>query len=181
MSKSFLGAEANYDTHNKELLAIIKALEEWQILLEAMDKPVQVFTNHCNLEYWMQAQTFNHRHTQWRIFLSNFNFEIHYHPGKQSGKLDALSRRADYVDTPQEPKIMLPTKVFANTSQEELEIVTEICFKLREDPSLKPIIQFLTEDADNAPPSICKAYQDYNWEEDPGRPSRTTTDLRATQ
>ncbi|QRW25673.1 Retrotransposable element Tf2 protein [Rhizoctonia solani] len=166
MSKSFSGAEANYNTHNKELLAIIKALEEWQIFLEAMEKPVQVFTNHCNLEYWMQAQTFNCRHTQWHIFLSNFNFEIHYYPGKQSGKPDALSRRADYVDTPQEPKIMLPTKVFANASQEELEIVTKICSKLREDPSLEPIIQFLTKDADNAPPSICKAYQDYNWEED---------------
>ncbi|KAF8751765.1 hypothetical protein RHS01_08397 [Rhizoctonia solani] len=31
MSKSFLGAKANYNTHNKELLAIIKALEEWRI------------------------------------------------------------------------------------------------------------------------------------------------------
>ncbi|QRW23071.1 Retrotransposable element Tf2 protein [Rhizoctonia solani] len=59
MSKSFSGAEANYDTHNKELLAIIKALEEWRIFLEATDKPIQVFTDHRNLEYWMQAQTFN--------------------------------------------------------------------------------------------------------------------------
>ncbi|QRW17265.1 Retrotransposable element Tf2 protein [Rhizoctonia solani] len=61
---------------------------------------------------------------------------------------------------------MLPSEVFANTSEEELEIVTSICDKLREDPLLEPIIRFLTEDADNAPPSICKAYKDYNWEED---------------
>ncbi|KAF8757305.1 hypothetical protein RHS01_04137 [Rhizoctonia solani] len=87
-------------------------------------------------------------------------------PRKQSGKPDALSRRADYVEYTQEPEVMLPAKVFANTSEEELEIVTEIRSKLREDPSLEPIIQFLTEDADNAPPSICKAYRDYNWEED---------------
>ncbi|KAF8736561.1 hypothetical protein RHS02_06280, partial [Rhizoctonia solani] len=144
MSKSFSGAKANYDTHDKELLAIIKALEEWRIFLEATDKPVQV----------------------WRVFLSDFNFEIHYCPGKQSGKPDALSRRSDYADTPQEPEIMLPSKVFANTSEEELEIVTEVRNKLREDPSLEPIIQFLTEDADNAPPSIRKAYRDYDWEED---------------
>ncbi|KAF8757252.1 hypothetical protein RHS01_04115 [Rhizoctonia solani] len=96
MSKSFSGAEANYDTHNKELLAIIKALEEWRIFLEATDKPIQVFTDHRNLEYWMQARTFNRRHAQWRIFLSDFNFEIHYRPGKQSGKPDALSRQLDY-------------------------------------------------------------------------------------
>ncbi|KAF8674998.1 hypothetical protein RHS04_06772 [Rhizoctonia solani] len=166
MSKSFSGAEANYDTHNKELLAIIKALEEWRIFLEAMDRPIQVFTDHQNLEYWMQARTFNCRHAQWRIFLSNFNFKIHYCPGKQSGKPDALSRRADYVDTLPEPEVMLPAEVFANTSEEEVEIITEICSKLREDLSLEPIIQFLTEDADNAPPSIGKAYRDYDWEED---------------
>ncbi|QRW26785.1 Retrotransposable element Tf2 protein [Rhizoctonia solani] len=61
---------------------------------------------------------------------------------------------------------MLPAEVFANTSEEEIEIVTEIRSRLREDPSLEPIIQFLTEDADNAPPSIRKAYRDYDWEED---------------
>ncbi|KAF8761585.1 hypothetical protein RHS01_01289 [Rhizoctonia solani] len=151
MSKSFSGAKANYDTHDKELLAIIKALEEWQIFLEATDRPIQVFTDHRNLEYWMQARTFNRRHARWRIFLSNFNFEIHYCPGKQSGKPDALSRRLDYIDMAPEPEVMLPAEVFANTSEEELEIVTEIRAKLREDPSLDPIIQFLTEDADNAP------------------------------
>ncbi|KAF8751497.1 hypothetical protein RHS01_08596 [Rhizoctonia solani] len=61
---------------------------------------------------------------------------------------------------------MLPAEVFANTLEEELDIVTEIRSKLREDPSLDQIIQFLTEDADNAPPSIQKAYRDYDWEED---------------
>ncbi|KAF8747906.1 hypothetical protein RHS01_11205 [Rhizoctonia solani] len=125
---------ANYDTHDKELLAIIKALEEWRIFLEATDRPIQVFTDHRNLEYWMQARTFNRRHARWRIFLSNFNFEIHYRPGKQSGKPDALSRRLDYMDRPQEPEIMLPAEVFANTSEEEVEIVTEIRTKLQEDP-----------------------------------------------
>ncbi|KAF8750905.1 hypothetical protein RHS01_09089 [Rhizoctonia solani] len=158
-----MGAEANYDTHDKELLAIIKALEEWRIFLEATDKPVQVFTDHWNLEYWMQARTFNRRHARWRIFLSDFNFEIHYRPGKQSGKPDALSRRSDYVDAPPDPEVMLPSEVFVNTSEAELEIVTEIQEKLKDDPSLDPIIQFLTEDADNAPPSIRKAYRDYDW------------------
>ncbi|KAF8675264.1 hypothetical protein RHS04_06745 [Rhizoctonia solani] len=166
MSKSFSGAKANYNTHNKELLAIIKALEEWRIFLEAMDRPIQVFTDHQNLEYWMQARTFNQRHARWHIFLSDFNFKIHYCPGKQSGKPDTLSRQSDYIDMLPEPEVMLPAEVFANTSKEELEIVLEVRSKLREDPSLEPIIQFLTKDADNAPPSIKKAYRDYDWEGD---------------
>ncbi|KAF8755279.1 hypothetical protein RHS01_05375 [Rhizoctonia solani] len=165
MSKSFSGAEGNYDTHDKELLAIIKALEEWRIFLEATDKPVQVFTDHRNLEYWMQARTFNQRHARWRVFLSDFNFEIHYCPGKQSGKPDALSRQLDYIDNPKNQKSCYHQRSL-QTSEEELEIVTEVRSKLREDPSLEPIIQFLTKDANNAPPSIRKAYRDYNWEED---------------
>ncbi|KAF8749427.1 hypothetical protein RHS01_10074 [Rhizoctonia solani] len=115
---------ANYNTHDKELLAVIKALEEWRIFLEAMDKTIQVFMDHRNLEYWMQARTFNRRHARWRIFLSDFNFKIHYRPGKQSGKPDALSRQSNYVDTRAEPEVMLPEEVFANTSEEEAEIKT---------------------------------------------------------
>ncbi|GAB1527813.1 hypothetical protein RhiTH_011001 [Rhizoctonia solani] len=63
---------------------------------------------------------------------------------------------------------MLPPEVFANTGTlvEELEITEEICTLIREDPLLEPIIQFLTEDIDNAPPLIQKAYHNYNWEED---------------
>ncbi|CCO34403.1 Retrotransposable element Tf2 155 kDa protein type 2 [Rhizoctonia solani AG-1 IB] len=55
MSKSFNDAERNYDTHNKELLAIIRALEEWRIFLESTPQPITVFTDHCNLEYWRKS------------------------------------------------------------------------------------------------------------------------------
>ncbi|KAF8752648.1 hypothetical protein RHS01_07613 [Rhizoctonia solani] len=132
MSKSFSSAKANYDTHDKELLAIIKALEEWRIFLEAMDRPIQVS---------IIAQ-------------------------ESSQESQMLSQRSDYVDLPVDPEIMLPPEVFANTLEEEVEIVTNICSKLKEDPSLEPIIKFLTEDADNSPLLIWNAYWDYNWEED---------------
>jgi hypothetical protein len=91
MSQSFSGAEHNYDTHDKELLAIIKALEFWWIFLEGTKDPVTVFTDHRNLEYWQESRTFNRRHARWHLLLANYNFRIHYRPGKQSGKPDALS------------------------------------------------------------------------------------------
>ncbi|QRW21678.1 Retrotransposable element Tf2 protein [Rhizoctonia solani] len=132
MSKSFSGAKANYDTHNKELLAIIKALEEWQ-----------TWSTGCKLAPSTAGML----------------------DGKQSGKPDALSRRSDYKDSPQEPKVMIPPKVFVNTrtSEEGLATTEEIHSLLREDPSLEPIICFLTEDMDNALPSIRKAYREYDW------------------
>ncbi|KAF8761978.1 hypothetical protein RHS01_00172 [Rhizoctonia solani] len=165
MSKSFSGAEVNYNTHDKELLAIIKALEEWRIFLEATDKPVQVFTDHRNLEYWMQARTFNRRHARWRVFLGDFNFEIHYRPGKQSGKPDALSRQSDYVDTPPEPEVA-PHRGLCQYIRRRTGNCHGNTLQAKGRSILEPIIQFLTEDADNAPPSIRKAYRDYNWEED---------------
>ena len=38
MSKSFSPAEQNYDTHNKELFAIVAALQEWRLHLEGAEK-----------------------------------------------------------------------------------------------------------------------------------------------
>ena len=35
-SRKFSGPEENYDVHDKELLAIIKALEEWRLELEGV-------------------------------------------------------------------------------------------------------------------------------------------------
>ncbi|CUA78235.1 Transposon Tf2-11 polyprotein [Rhizoctonia solani] len=91
MSKSFQGAANNYDTHNKELLAIIKALQHWRIFLEGTETPITIFTDHRNLEYWKESRNFNRRHAQWHLLLAGFNFRIHYRPGNQSGKPDVLS------------------------------------------------------------------------------------------
>lgn len=59
MSKSFMGPEYNYDTHDKELLAIIKAFEEWWFLLEGTETPITVFTDHRSFEYWQGSRNFN--------------------------------------------------------------------------------------------------------------------------
>lgn len=57
--KSFSSAELNYDTHNKELLAITWALIEWQLYLEGTKEQILVLTDHCNLKYWKTTQSFN--------------------------------------------------------------------------------------------------------------------------
>ena len=100
MSESFSLPEQNYDTHDKELLAIIRAFEYWRIYLEGTDIPIIVFLDHKNLEYWQTARGFNRRHAQWYSVIAAYNFEIHYRPGKQSDKPDTLSWRANYADIP---------------------------------------------------------------------------------
>ncbi|CCO35435.1 Retrotransposable element Tf2 155 kDa protein type 1 [Rhizoctonia solani AG-1 IB] len=168
MSKSFNDAERNYDTHDKELLAIIRALEEWRIFLESTPQPITVFTDHRNLEYWRKSRSFNQRHARWRLYLADFNFEIHFRPGKQSGKPDALSRRSDHAEVPPEAEVMIPDELFANVAKEEQDgpLQSQIKVEQRKDPSLDDIIEFLTVKQENAPPSIRKAYVDYRLDDE---------------
>ncbi len=50
MSKSFIEAERNYDIYDRELLAIIKALEEWRHYLEGSPHQLEILSDHKNLE-----------------------------------------------------------------------------------------------------------------------------------
>jgi hypothetical protein len=164
MSQSFSGAEHNYDTHDKELLAIIKSLEFWRIFLEGTKDPITVFTDHRNLEYWQESRTFNRRHARWHLLLANYNFRINYQPGKQSGKPDALSRRADHLDTPPEPQIMLPKEVFIAVAMEpEMELQNRIEKLIDHDESHEEILTFL-QNGSNAPACIKKGFKDYSME-----------------
>jgi len=52
-SKKHLPAKFNYNIYDKELMAIIKALEEWRPDYAGAAHPVQLITDHKNLEYFM--------------------------------------------------------------------------------------------------------------------------------
>jgi len=95
-SKSLSSIERNYEIHDKEMLAIIRALEEWRHFLEGATYPVEIWTDHKNLEYFMTAKKLNHRQARWSLHLARFNFLLHHCPRRTMGKPDALSRRADH-------------------------------------------------------------------------------------
>jgi hypothetical protein len=92
-SKKHSPAECNYDIYNKELMAIIKALEEWRPECEGAEHTLQLITDHRNLEYFMSKKLLNRRQARWAQFLSRFDYEIVYRPGKSNDKADALTRR----------------------------------------------------------------------------------------
>ena len=64
MSKAFSDVEQNYQIHDKEMLAIIQALEEWQHFLEGAEEKFEIHTDHKNLSYFHTAQNLNH-HQAW--------------------------------------------------------------------------------------------------------------------
>jgi len=95
-SKSLSSMERNYEIHDKEMLAIICALEEWRHFLEGATHLVEIWTNHKNLEYFMTAKKLNCRQACWSLYLARFDFLLHHCLGCTMGKPDALSRRADH-------------------------------------------------------------------------------------
>src|SRR5713101_4505049 len=59
LSKGLSPAEQNYNNYDKEMLAVICALEAWRHYLEGASHPVKILTDHKNLEYFMMAQKLN--------------------------------------------------------------------------------------------------------------------------
>ncbi|QRV88083.1 Retrotransposable element Tf2 protein [Ceratobasidium sp. AG-Ba] len=166
LSKSYNDAQRNYDTANKELLAIVESLKHWRIYLEGTIQPITVFTDHRNLERWKNAETFNRRHARWHMELASFNFEIHYRPGKMSTRPDALSRRHDHADIPNPEQIMIAAEKFKGFKANiELDIISMIRESLLEDESLTTLISS-TRNKEDLPPSIKKQYDKYEWKED---------------
>jgi hypothetical protein len=50
-SQSMVEAEQNYEIYDKEMLAIILALEDWQHYLEGLPQTFDIISDHRNLEY----------------------------------------------------------------------------------------------------------------------------------
>jgi len=91
-SQTLTALELNYDTHNKELLAIFEAFQNWRYYLEGSASPIDVVTDHKNLEYFSTSKVLSRQQARWSEFLSQFNLVICSHPGKLGAKPDTLTR-----------------------------------------------------------------------------------------
>ena len=60
-SRKFSGPELRYDVHDKELLAIVNAFQEWRPYLEGVKYTVDVYSDHKNLAYFMMTKKLNRR------------------------------------------------------------------------------------------------------------------------
>nr|GEX76657.1 retrotransposon protein, putative, Ty3-gypsy subclass [Tanacetum cinerariifolium] len=83
--------EENYTTHDLELGAVVFALRLWRHYFYGTK--CVVYTNHQSLQYILDQKELNMRQRRWIELLSDYDYEIRYHPGKANMVADALSRK----------------------------------------------------------------------------------------
>ncbi|GKB91733.1 putative reverse transcriptase domain-containing protein [Tanacetum coccineum] len=71
--------------------AVVFALKIWRDYLYGTK--CTVFTNHKSLQHILNQKELNMRQRHWLELLSDYDCEIHYHPGKANVVADALSRK----------------------------------------------------------------------------------------
>src|SRR5712672_3430462 len=84
--------ERNYDIYKHELLAVLKALQNWRPHLAWTPHPFTLITDHANLTFWKHPRKVNRRVARWFAELQDYWFEIKHVPGKTHTAADFLSR-----------------------------------------------------------------------------------------
>uniref|UniRef100_A0A2N9HRI2 Integrase catalytic domain-containing protein n=1 Tax=Fagus sylvatica TaxID=28930 RepID=A0A2N9HRI2_FAGSY len=96
-SEKLSGAALNYPTYDKELYALVRALETWQHYL--WPKEFVIHTDHESLKHLKGQHKLNKRHARWVEFIETFPYVIRYKQGKENVVADALSRRYALLST----------------------------------------------------------------------------------
>ena len=85
-------AETRYETHDGELLAIVKAFKTWKHYVEGSQHEVLVLTDYNNLQQFIETKSLSSRQVRWAQELFRYHFQIDYRQGKANGAADALSQ-----------------------------------------------------------------------------------------
>jgi len=142
-SKTMAPAECNYEIHDKEMLAIIHALEQWRAELEGLGVEIQIFSDHKALEYFMTKRQLTARQARWAETLSRFNFRIRYRAGKQNQKADTLTRRKQDVDSQTRATAESRTQTLLKSENLEPRIIRELQLAPIEEESIDLIDRIL--------------------------------------
>lgn len=101
-SAKFNSHQKNYSTVEKELLAIIQAVQRFECYLTPSHHGLHVYTDHNPLTFLHRNRFSNQRLLRWSLLLQPYDLTLHHIKGSQNCIADALSRghqerRYDYT------------------------------------------------------------------------------------
>lgn len=91
-SRKFNRHQLGYSTIEKEALALLFALQHFEVYLGSSEKPVQVFTDHNPLVFLSRMHNYNQRLMRWSLIVQDYNLNIVHKKGSENVLADALSR-----------------------------------------------------------------------------------------
>ena len=91
-SKKFNKHQQNYSTIEKDCLALILAIQQFEVYLTYSTSPIVVFSDHNPLSFLHKLKNKNQRLLRWSLLLQEFNLDIRHIKGKDNIISDALSR-----------------------------------------------------------------------------------------
>ena len=94
-SRQVNNQELNYPTYDMELAAIVFALKIWRYYLYG--EQFEVFLDHKSPRYIFTQRDLNMRQHRWMEYLEDYDFTLHYHPGKANVVADVLSQKSQGV------------------------------------------------------------------------------------
>lgn len=91
ISRTLNRTEQNYATNEKELLAIVWALQKLRNFLYGI-ADLTIYSDHQSLKYSISEKNPNSKLKRWKNLIEEFGAKLEYKPGNQNAVADALSR-----------------------------------------------------------------------------------------
>lgn len=101
-SRTLNDSEINYNTTEKELLAIVWATKYFRPYI--FGRKFNIITDHKPLQWLMSIKEPNSRLTRWRLKLEEFEYRVIHKSGKNNTNADALSRVEIHNNDTESPK-----------------------------------------------------------------------------
>ncbi|KAE8992611.1 Transposon Tf2-6 polyprotein [Phytophthora fragariae] len=155
-SRQLKPAERNYPVHDKELLAMRYALIKFRVYLLG-EQTFAIYTDHASLRTATKSPHLSQRMARWLSLFSEYNFVVHYKPGKTNILADALSRRPDYVQSGRhavgdedddECAVCVAEEVAAVEVAATSPLRDLITNAYKDDPACSELIKFLRDPSD---------------------------------
>ena len=91
-SKKFNKSQLSYSTIEKECLALVLAIQHFEVYLSSSSLSICVFSDHNPLVFINKMKNSNQRLLRWSLMLQEYNIEVRHIRGKANVIADCLSR-----------------------------------------------------------------------------------------